>query len=130
MSIMQRRSGRLPAEDPHAFRLVIEPAGTVTVVAVHGELDIATVDGLRSALIAAIADRAQALVVDLAGATFVDSVGVGAILHAKHRLGTDGRLAVVVAPDSYARVIFEVVGVDAVLEVFPTRAAAIEHLSA
>ena len=130
MSILQRRSGRMSAEDPHAFRLLIEPTGTATVVAVHGELDIATVDGLRSALAAVAADRVPALVVDLASATFVDSVGVGAILHAKHRLGATGRLAVVVAPDSYARVIFDVVGVDAVLEVFPTRAAALEHVSA
>jgi len=49
MSILQRRSGRTSAEGPHAFRLLIEPTGTATVVAVHGELDIATVDGLRSA---------------------------------------------------------------------------------
>jgi len=130
MSILQRRSGRSTAEDPNAFRLLIEPTGTATVVAVHGELDIATVDGLRSALGVVTNDRFAHLVVDLAGATFVDSVGVGAILHAKQRLGDTGRLAIVVAPESYAQVIFEVVGVDAVLAIFPTRAEALAYLGA
>jgi anti-anti-sigma factor len=69
------------------------------------------------------------LVVDLTEVTFVDSVSVGAILHAQKRLGLEGRLAVVLAPSSYARVIFDVVGADAVLDVVQTRAQALSRVT-
>jgi anti-sigma B factor antagonist len=111
------------------FELATQSIGTATVIAVSGELDVATVPQLRTALTEAAEKGASRLVVDLSDVTFVDSVSVGAILHAQKRLGLEGRMAVVLAPNSYARVIFDVVGADAVLDVVQTRAQALARVN-
>jgi anti-sigma B factor antagonist len=123
------KSADLDPVDSHDFHLAVEPLGDDgSVIAVTGELDLSTVPALRGALSGAVERGITRLVVDLTAVTFVDSVGVGAILHSKRRLGGDGVLAVVIAPESYARVIFDVVGADAVVDVFETREAAVAHL--
>src|SRR4051812_29538496 len=128
MTILQRRAGTADTVDQHDFKLLVEPHGSASVIAGAGELDIATVPPLRAALTDAAEAPAPKLVVDLTDVTFIDSVGVGAILHAKRRVGEDGRMAVVVPHASYARVIFETVGADKVLPVFATRAEALAHV--
>jgi anti-sigma B factor antagonist len=56
-------------------------AETRAVVTVAGSLDLQTRDALREAGQAALADAsAGALVLDLAGVTFIDSTGIGAIV--------------------------------------------------
>jgi anti-anti-sigma factor len=110
------------ADGERPFRLTVEPAADGTaVVAITGELDLSTVPALRGALAGARERSARRVVVDLTDVTFVDSVGVGAILQAKRRLGAGGDLSVVVAPETYARVIFDAVGVDALVRVVATR---------
>jgi anti-sigma B factor antagonist len=117
------------AGDEQDFRLSVEPIGDhASVVAVAGELDLSTVPALRGALSGALERHITRLVVDMSEVTFVDSVGVGAVLHSKRRLGADGVLAVVLAPSTYARVIFDVVGADSVVEVFETRAEAVTRV--
>jgi anti-sigma B factor antagonist len=119
------------ADEDRDFRLTVEPLDERgTVVAVTGELDLSTVPAQRGALSGALDRNVRGLVVDLSEVTFVDSVGVGAVLHSKRRLGADGVLAVVLAPSTYARVIFDVVGADSVVEVFETRAEAVARLTA
>jgi hypothetical protein len=51
------------------------------------------------------------------------------MLQARTRLGDAGRMAVVVAPDSYTRLIFEVAGMPHCIEVFETRQQAIAHVA-
>jgi anti-anti-sigma factor len=112
--------------DTLEFSVEVGTAGPAAVVAVTGELDIHTVGRLRDALAGAVDAGAQRLIVDLTRIGFIDSVGLGAILHTKKRLGDAGRLVVVLARGSYAGVIFDVVGADAVVDgVFPTRAQAV-----
>ena len=56
------------------------PDGT-TVVDVRGSLDAATVDALRSALVGTLnTDRPTRMVVDLMFVTFMDSMGIGALV--------------------------------------------------
>ncbi|MEA2296055.1 MAG: anti-sigma factor antagonist [Solirubrobacteraceae bacterium] len=121
----------VPDADEHDFHLGVEPLNDhATVVSVGGELDLSTVPALRGALVGALDRGITRLVIDLTHVTFVDSVGVGAILHTKRRLGAGGVLAVVLAPSTYARVIFDVVGADSVVEVFETRAQAAARVAA
>jgi anti-anti-sigma factor len=113
------------------FGVVTEAVGdSVRVVAVAGELDISSVSGLRDALQAVTDQGVSGLVVDLAEATFVDSVAVGTILQAKRRLPEDGRVAIVIPERTYAALIFDVVGADAIVDVFRTRADALAHVVA
>ena len=68
------------------------------------------------------------IVVDLREVTFMDSVGLAAVLHARSRLRASGRLALVVAPDSYAHLVLEIAGMPRALAIFEDRDAAIEHV--
>ncbi len=52
----------------------------VATVALHGEVDVLTVDQVRVALTDAIAGGPRSIVVDLAGLTFIDSTGLGALV--------------------------------------------------
>jgi len=58
---------------------VSRDAGTVTV-ALHGEVDVLTVDQVRVALGEAIAAGPRLIVVDLADLSFIDSTGLGALI--------------------------------------------------
>ena len=105
-----------------SFSILEAPlADGAVVVEVHGELDIATAPQLREHLMAVIDRRPDLLVVDLEGVDFLDSVTLAVLLHARKALAETGRMAVVVAPESYARLIFDVTGVDQWLHVVASR---------
>jgi anti-anti-sigma factor len=106
----------------------LEPDGVVLTVA--GELDIATAPLLRERLTAAIGAGVRRLVLDLRPVSFMDSVAVAAILHARRDLGQVGRMAVVTAAESYPRLVFEIAGLPACLDLFETTDAAIAHVGA
>lgn len=92
------------------------------VVAVRGELDLASVDQMRSALASALAECPAEVVVDLSGATFVDSSGLGVIVGAEGRRDASGagQRRVVVRGASHAvRRVFEVAGLESLLERSP-----------
>jgi len=59
------------------------------VVDLRGSLDAATVDGLRAALLDALhRDRPRLMIVDLTFVTFMDSMGIGALI-AGHEAARD-----------------------------------------
>ena len=62
----------------------VHPAETVAgiIIAVHGEVDLATVPQLSRAFDLAL-DTSAAVIVDLCGCTFIDVAGVRAILRLK-----------------------------------------------
>jgi anti-sigma B factor antagonist len=98
----------------------IRRADGSVVLTIAGELDIATVPVVRERLSAVTDAGARWLVVDLRDVSFMDSTGLAAFIHAKMRLGDEGRLTLVMEPDSYARLIFEVAGLVGVLDVVDT----------
>ena len=101
-----------------------DPSGLV--VTVSGELDVATAPALRDRLTAAIDAGTQRLVIDLSDISFLDSVALAAIVHAKQRLPENGRLALAVDPSSYVMLVFESGGLPKVLDLVDTRAEAID----
>jgi anti-sigma B factor antagonist len=119
-----------PIAEPVEFRLDEEPLGSSgAVLTVSGELDIATVPQLRVRLGAALDRGARRLVIDLRPLFFLDSIAVAALLHAARQVGADGRLAVVVAPDSYIRMVFEIAGLPQCLDVVETLEEAVVRVS-
>jgi anti-sigma B factor antagonist len=68
-------------EPEEPFRLEESRNGDRTVLAVHGELDLATVDGVRARLDALQAER-RPVVLDLDGLAFMDSTGIRLVLQA------------------------------------------------
>jgi anti-sigma B factor antagonist len=119
-----------PIAEPLGFAIAedtFDPAGVV--ICVSGELDIATVPKLRRRLAAALDRGVRRIVIDLRPLDFLDSVAVAALLHAARQLGDDGRLAVVVAPESYIRMVFEIAGLPQCLDVVETREEAVARIS-
>jgi anti-sigma B factor antagonist len=82
------------------------------VIEVRGELDMATAPKLRECLNAVVERGPELIVVDLSRVDFLDSVALAVLLAARKALADVSRMAIVVAPDSYARLIFDVTGVD------------------
>jgi anti-anti-sigma factor len=81
----------MPHDGPEQFRLDEHQAGDRTVLAVYGELDIATVDAVRARLDALRAERRPVLL-DLDALEFMDSTGIRLILQAaedRERSGWD-----------------------------------------
>ena len=119
----------IPEEWP-PFDLSEAPLANGVVLTVTGELDLETAPELRRRLTAIVLDGATGVVVDLRRVTFMDSIGLAAVLHARTRLAREGRLALVVAPDSYAQLVLEIAGLPPTLARFETRADAIAHVTA
>ncbi len=65
------------------------PDGTF-VLAVTGELDLASAAHFREAVGEAMGTGARNVVVDLSGSDFIDSSGIGALMWAEHRLQAVG----------------------------------------
>jgi anti-sigma B factor antagonist len=119
-----------PGGEPRGIQLTEEtfdPSGLVLTVT--GELDIATAPALREHLEGAIESGMHRLVIDLSAITFLDSVALAAIVHAKQRLPEDGRLALAIDPASYVMLVFEGGGLAQVFNVVETRAQAVELVS-
>jgi len=82
-----------------------------TVLVVAGEVDMSTVQPLRSAIVDVLDRGAPELVVDLDAVTFLDSTGISVlVLGRRTATGTGTRYRVVNARDMVARVL-EVTGV-------------------
>jgi anti-sigma B factor antagonist len=105
-----------------------EPSGLVLTVS--GELDIATAPSLRDQLTAAIDAGRHRLVIDLSAISFLDSVALATIVHARQRLPEHGKMALAIDPSSYVMLVFESGGLPRVLDLVETREQAIEHVSA
>ncbi|HLK45050.1 MAG TPA: STAS domain-containing protein [Acidimicrobiales bacterium] len=98
-------------------------SGSWTVVTVTGEVDVATSPELFDALDRATDDK-QRLVVDLSRVTFMDSTGLGVLIQTLRAvLAKDGEMRLVVHEQN-VRKIFEVTGLDGVIQIYGSLADA------
>lgn len=96
------------------------------VIALRGELDVATVPEFGDALREAIDRGHTALVVDLTQLTFLDSTGLMMLLNALRRLmRQNGRLALACANPTILR-LFDVTGTSSTFTIRENREQAIE----
>jgi anti-sigma B factor antagonist len=117
--------------EPRGIQVTEESFGSSgLVLTVSGELDIATAPALRERLSAAIDGGKDRLAIDLSAISFLDSVALATIVHAKQRLPEDGKMALAIDPSSYVMLVLEGGGLRKVLDLVDTRAQAIEHVSA
>ena len=108
----------------------IETVGDAHVVTLQGEIDAFTAPSLREDLRHLVEETgAVSVVVDLEAVAFLDSSALGALVGILRRLRErDGQLRVV-QPRTAAARIFELTGLDAVLDLYPDRAAALSAAS-
>jgi anti-sigma B factor antagonist len=91
--------------------------GSWRVVSATGEIDLLAAPALKERLLGAINDTAGPVAVDLSGASFLDSSGLGAILSAFRRANELGRGFAVVAQARPIMNVLTLTGLDKVLEV-------------
>ncbi len=99
------------------FAVTVESAADTTVVAVSGELDIATADRLTKALAGIEVEPDHLLAVDLSGVEFMDSTGLRLLIGANRRAGEAGYRFTVVTGGSPAKRVFELTKMDEYIDV-------------
>jgi len=101
------------------------------VARVTGELDLANLHAVHTALLDATPNDALGLVVDLAGVGFLDSSGVETLFRLQSSLGIrQQRFAVAVAPDAKVRRALELSGAPGEMALCPSVDAALGMLRA
>ncbi len=91
----------------------------VGVLAVGGEIDLATAPRLREHVVRLVTEHAgRPVVVDLTGVTFCDSLGLGVLVGAQRRARSLGGELRLVVPGGRLADGFALAGLDAVLPTF------------
>ncbi|MET8578901.1 STAS domain-containing protein [Streptomyces sp. NPDC005012] len=99
--------------------------GTLAVIALSGEFDITTAPAVRARALHLIANGHPHLIADLAGVTFCDSSGLGALIGIwRCAKDADGSLTLAAIPDRLGRLL-DVTGMDTFLPAHPTADAAL-----
>ena len=84
----------------------------VAEIVLDGELDLASVASLRSALDAALAARVSRVVVDASGLSYMDSSGINCLMSAAEQARRTGSRVVVRNPAGIVRTVLAITGVD------------------
>lgn len=101
------------ADEPHPFFASQQRTNDQVVVRLGGDCDAATIDRLNSTLQEAVAQQPTGVIVDLAEATFIDSLALSALLAAAKRVrATGGSFRVIRALATEVRRAFEISGLD------------------
>ena len=88
------------------FRLEVRNEGPTTVIAVSGELDLASSPALQEELDRVAASDARLLIIDLRELDFMDSTGLSVLVRAHQRIEEQGRaLAMVKGPQQVQRLL-------------------------
>lgn len=99
------------------FHIEQQAGSSPPVIAVSGEIDVATAPQLRECLHRVIADGDATIVLDLLGVTFLDSTALGVLVGALKRCReVGGDLHVVVADPRIVK-IFEITGLTSIFTI-------------
>jgi anti-sigma B factor antagonist len=90
------------------------------VLAVSGEVDVATVPRLREQLHALVAEGNRRIIVDLDGVDFLESTGLGVLVGALKRVRSNDGDLYLVCTQPRIRKVFEVTGLTKVFSLFDT----------
>ena len=100
-----------------SLELRVRIVGVSAILVARGEVDVQTAVVVKQAVDRALSSGATKLYLDLAGVTFIDSSGLGAIL-GRHRLVTQaGGLLALVAPTEATRRLLVATRLDQVLDI-------------
>jgi anti-sigma B factor antagonist len=93
-------------------------------VTLPGEVDVSNADQVRQDLMAAVARDASLVIADMSATTFCDSAGVTALVRAVRKANAGGAgLRVAAGAPAVTRVL-SITGVDRLVDIYPSVAAA------
>jgi anti-sigma B factor antagonist len=101
----------------------------VHVIPVDGYVDFDAAPQLKRVIIRHIDEGGRQLVIDLSGVGFIDSIGLGVLVGALKRLREVGGSMAVVCPGDEMRNIFEIVGLESVIPLYPSRDDAVSAIA-
>jgi anti-sigma B factor antagonist len=105
-------------------RFLLSWYGRTAVVRLPAEIDLTIADDVREALLSVLNKGALGLVVDMTATTFCDSAGITALVRASRRAEATGATMRVAAIGSPVLRVFSLVGIDRVIDIYPTVEAA------
>ena len=98
---------------------------TTHVIELGGEIDLYTAPEFKERMVELIEQGKHNLVIDLSGATFIDSTTLGVLVGGVKRLRPAGGGMALVCTDSSISKIFEITGLDRVFPIHDSRDEAI-----
>ena len=107
------------------FALDVTQCDGWSVVAVTGELELATAPRLRQQVVGLIGSGRSNVVIDLTGVDFIDSVGLGVVVGALKRCRTHGGDLMVAGAVPRVRALFEITRLDEIIDLHPDLATAL-----
>lgn len=99
-----------------SFTARVESRNGVTIIAMGGELDMASVPTLREHLTQVEGDSPGVILADLRDLSFIDSSGLGALLEANKRSELNGHRFFTVGASTTARRLFQITGTEHLLD--------------
>jgi anti-sigma B factor antagonist len=106
-----------------------ETAGDAFILTLDGEFDLSSAPEVRGALDRVVDEGTQRIVVDMLSCTFVDSTGLGVLLHTAKRIEGEGGMALA-CTDEQIRRLLGLTMIDRTIPVFSSREDALAHLGA
>ena len=101
---------------PGDLRVVVSSNGNGHEVRLLGELDMATADRLREALVR-LGDGTELVTVDLSELTFIDSTGLSVLISALKRVRQQGGDMALRSPSPGTRKVLEITGLTEVFAI-------------
>jgi anti-anti-sigma factor len=99
--------------------------GTYVVVALAGELEIASAPALREELFSLLRPAASRLVLDLSAVSFADTSGLAMLVGTGHRAGQLGGFLRLAAPAPAVTMVLRLTGLYGQFDIYPSVRAAI-----
>lgn len=98
------------------FEVNVAPVGDWTVVAVAGEVDVATAPRLRKETLAVLSEGHDRVVLDLEAVDFLDSTGLGVLIGVLRRINAVGGQLRLVCSTPRILDLFTLTGLDRVFD--------------
>lgn len=102
----------------------VSAEGSRALVAVRGEIDLATQAEFRAVLSDLVVSGQIDLAIDLSGVEFIDSTGLGALIGARRRVHAFNGSLKLLSPSSQVMKVFTVTGLNRVFDIEDTDAEA------
>jgi anti-sigma B factor antagonist len=106
-----------------------ETVGEAIVLELEGEFDLSSAPEVRAALDRAVDQGTRRIVVDMLECGFVDSTGLGVLLHTAKRIEGEGGMAIACI-DEQIRRLLGLTMIDRTIPVFATREDALADVGA
>jgi anti-sigma B factor antagonist len=101
---------------PEDLTVRVEQDGQGAVLVLTGELDLASSETFSDRLQAVEAGRPELITLDLSGLRFLDSSGLALVVRAHTRARNEGRRLVIIPGPPQVQRVFDITGLNTVLE--------------